>query len=138
MSRGRVLVSLARFSLNRGVSAHHATTTPRLNHARSLAVASQRWARSKEEDEEVNSEPIKFTTSKASHRSWRVDRSMGSQFQRPLRKVLPISLLGIGFLLWCAFRGETDIDAQLEKHLYENFPGLLSDEEPEQTTNKPS
>lgn len=81
-------------------------------------------------------EPIKFSTSKASHRTWKVDRSLGSQFRRPWWKVFPISVVAIGFLLWCALRGETDIDTQLEKDLYEHLPGLLSDEEEQQVENK--
>lgn len=54
---------------------------------------------------------------------------MGSQYERPWWKVLPISAAFTAFLLWCALRGETDIDTQLEKQLYEQLPGLLSDEE---------
>ena len=102
---------------------------------RSIALSSQRPARSKtptDDDEEVKNEPIKFSTSKASHRTWKVDRSMGSQYERPWWKVLPISLVLTGFLLWCVLREETDIDAQLEKQLYEHLPGLLSDEEEEE------
>nr|XP_061807470.1 ubiquinol-cytochrome-c reductase complex assembly factor 4 [Nerophis lumbriciformis] len=79
--------------------------------------------------EEVNDEPIRFSTSKASHRTWTVQRSLGSQYERPWWKVLPITVLGVSFLLWCAFREETDIDVQLEKELYQHLPGLLSDEE---------
>lgn len=63
---------------------------------------------------------------------------MGSQFERPWWKVLPVSLFATGFLLWCVLRDETDIDTQLEKELYEHLPGLLSDEEQEQVENKPS
>uniref|UniRef100_UPI003AB0913C ubiquinol-cytochrome c reductase complex assembly factor 4 n=1 Tax=Centroberyx gerrardi TaxID=166262 RepID=UPI003AB0913C len=140
MNSRRVFGSLSRFALNRGILIH-GTTSLRLNQVRSVSLTIQRSTRSSkpEEDEEVNSEPIKFSTSKASHRTWRVDRSMGSQFERPWWKVLPISLFGISFLLWCALRGETDIDAQLEKQLYEHLPGLLSDEEEEeQVQNKSS
>uniref|UniRef100_A0A3P8Y0V9 Ubiquinol-cytochrome c reductase complex assembly factor 4 n=1 Tax=Esox lucius TaxID=8010 RepID=A0A3P8Y0V9_ESOLU len=64
-----------------------------------------------EEDEELN-QPIKFSTSKASQKIWNVDKSFGSQYQRPWWKVLPISLLGVSLLLWCALRSETDIDEQ--------------------------
>lgn len=96
---------------------------------RSIALNSQLLARSKRPaDEEVKDEPIKFTTSKASHRTWKVDRAMGSQFQRPWWKVVPISLFIGSCLLWFAFREETDIDEQLEKNLYERLPGLLPEE----------
>uniref|UniRef100_A0A4W5KFP2 Uncharacterized protein n=1 Tax=Hucho hucho TaxID=62062 RepID=A0A4W5KFP2_9TELE len=95
----------------------------RFNHARTLSLTSQRLAKSKTDDGEELSHPIKFTTSKASHKTWNVDQSLGSKYQRPWWKVLPISLFGVSFLLWCALRGETDIDEQLEKNLYEHLPG---------------
>ncbi|KAG8009110.1 G-protein coupled estrogen receptor 1 [Nibea albiflora] len=109
----------------------------RVNGVRTLALSSQRSAKATDDDKEVKSEPIKFSTSKASHRSWKVDRAMGSQFERPWWKVLPISLFATSFLLWCVLRGETDVDEQLNKQLYEHLPSLLSDEE-EQQQNKPS
>uniref|UniRef100_A0A8C6PK79 Uncharacterized protein n=1 Tax=Nothobranchius furzeri TaxID=105023 RepID=A0A8C6PK79_NOTFU len=71
--------------------------------------------------------PIKFSTSKASHRTWKVSSSMGIQHQRPLWKVLPIILVGTATILWCFLREETDIDAKLEKQLHEHLSGLLSD-----------
>lgn len=104
----------------------------RLNSVRTLAVSSQSLAKSTDEDNEVKSDPIRFSTSKASHKSWKVDRSMGSQHQRPWWKVFPISLFAISFLLWCVLRKETDIDTKLEQNLYKHLPGLLSDEEEEQ------
>lgn len=63
---------------------------------------------------------------------------MGSRFQRPWWKVLPISVFTIGFLLWCIFRQETDIDRALEKHLFEHLPGLLTnmEEEEEETEER--
>uniref|UniRef100_A0A3Q3IH05 Uncharacterized protein n=1 Tax=Monopterus albus TaxID=43700 RepID=A0A3Q3IH05_MONAL len=64
-------------------------------------------------------EPMKFSTSKGSHSAWKVN-SMGSQHAQPLRRVLSVSLLFSAFLLWCALRGETDIDAQLGKELTES------------------
>ncbi|CAL8283447.1 unnamed protein product [Merluccius merluccius] len=85
----------------------------------------------------TNEEPIKFSTSKASHRTWRVDRAMGSQYQRPWWKVLPVSLLSLGFLLWCALRRETDVDVALQRELYEHLPGLLKDEEEEEEEERP-
>ncbi|XP_023267000.1 protein CCSMST1 isoform X2 [Seriola lalandi dorsalis] len=130
---GRVFSGLTR--LSRGISIHNSNV--RLNSVRSLALSSQRPASSKRPtDEEVNNEPIKFSTSKASHRTWKVDNSMGSQFERPWWKVLPVSLVAIGFLLWCVMREETDIDSELQKQLYEHLPGLLSEETEEEAQNK--
>ncbi|XP_050569734.1 putative E3 ubiquitin-protein ligase UNKL isoform X6 [Cygnus atratus] len=43
---------------------------------------------------------IPFSASKASPRLWSVSRSMGSDHQRPWVKVLPLSLLCGGLLLW--------------------------------------
>ncbi|MBN3306389.1 CSMT1 protein, partial [Amia calva] len=77
--------------------------------------------------------PIPFSTSKASHKTWTVDRSFGSEYQRPWWKVLPISAICITFLLWCIFRKESDIDAQLDRKLYEHLPELL----PESERNEP-
>ncbi|XP_030255280.1 ubiquinol-cytochrome c reductase complex assembly factor 4 isoform X2 [Sparus aurata] len=126
---GRVFTGLTRSALSRGIFNHHGTSTVRLNSVRSLAVSLQRTAKSADDEEEVKSEPIKFSTSKASHKSWRVEGSMGSQYQRPWWKVLPVSLFGMIFLLWCALRKESDIDSKLEENLYERLPGLLSDGE---------
>ncbi|XP_026171697.1 ubiquinol-cytochrome c reductase complex assembly factor 4 isoform X2 [Mastacembelus armatus] len=128
---GRVFSGLTRVHLSRGMLIHKAATTVRLSSVRSLTLGSQRSARSKRpsEDNEINNEPIKFSTSKASHRTWKVDRAMGSQFERPWWKVLPISLFGTALLLWCALRDETDTDAQLDKTLFEHLPDLLPNEE---------
>lgn len=57
---------------------------------------------------------IPFSASKASPRVWSVSQSMGSDYQRPWVKVLPLSLLCSGLLLWCAFREKTEIDDRLE------------------------
>ncbi|XP_051927358.1 protein CCSMST1 isoform X3 [Hippocampus zosterae] len=82
--------------------------------------------------EETTTEPIRFSTSKASHRAWKVERSMGSQHQRPLWKVVPLSVIAVAFLLWCALRDESDIDERLDKELYQHLPGLLSNQENEE------
>ncbi|XP_023143491.1 ubiquinol-cytochrome-c reductase complex assembly factor 4 [Amphiprion ocellaris] len=135
---GRVFSGLTRLTFSRGMFVR---TVRRLNGVRSLALSSQMSARSKkpmDEEKEVNNEPIKFSTSKASHKAWNVDRSMGSNFERPWWKVLPISLIFTGFLLWCAVREETDIDVKLEKQLYEHLPSLLPDEEEKEVQNKPT
>ncbi|XP_065541092.1 uncharacterized protein LOC136017062 [Lathamus discolor] len=58
--------------------------------------------------------PILFSTSKASPRVWSVSQSMGSDHERPWAKVLPLSLLCTGLLLWCVFREPTEIDERLE------------------------
>ncbi|CAJ1080858.1 protein CCSMST1 isoform X2 [Xyrichtys novacula] len=122
---GRGLIGAAS---RRGFSLFGASTL-RLSSVRPLTLSSQRPAHPTNDENEVKDEPIKFSTSKASYRTWKVDRSMGSQYERPWWKVLPISLLAISFLLWCALREETEIDAQLEKQLYEQLPGLLANEE---------
>ncbi|XP_010290799.1 PREDICTED: protein CCSMST1, partial [Phaethon lepturus] len=57
---------------------------------------------------------IPFSASKASPRVWSVSRSMGSDHERPWGKVLPVSLLGAGLLLWCVLREKTEIDERLE------------------------
>uniref|UniRef100_A0A8D3C103 Ubiquinol-cytochrome c reductase complex assembly factor 4 n=1 Tax=Scophthalmus maximus TaxID=52904 RepID=A0A8D3C103_SCOMX len=92
----------------------------RVNSVRPLALSSRRPARSKKptDDSEVKSEPVKFSASKASNSSWKVDQAMGSKFERPWWKVLPISLIATGLLLWCVLRGETDFDVLLEKQLF--------------------
>ncbi|XP_077358372.1 ubiquinol-cytochrome c reductase complex assembly factor 4 [Festucalex cinctus] len=82
-----------------------------------------------DDQEEVNEEPIRFSTSKASHRVWSVERSLGSEHQRPWWKVFPISAILVAFLLWCVMREETEIDALLETELFQHLPGLLPDEE---------
>ncbi|XP_042197045.1 protein CCSMST1 [Callorhinchus milii] len=83
-------------------------------------------------------EPIKFSSSKASHRNWTVDRSMGSRFQRPWWQVLPISLFGIIFLTWCILREETKIDRMLEKALKDHLPGYEDlYEVPEESEDQP-
>lgn len=130
----RVLSQAALYSLSRRILVNVTTKSLRLRNVRNLTLTSKKCAKSKkpaddDEDEEVISEPIKFSTSKAGQKSWNVDRSLGSTHQRPWWKVLPISLFGVGFILWCALRGESDIDEQLEKNLYEHLPGLLSEEE---------
>ncbi|XP_061848167.1 ubiquinol-cytochrome c reductase complex assembly factor 4 [Colius striatus] len=57
---------------------------------------------------------IPFSSSKASPRQWTVSRSMGSDHERPWGKVVPVSLLCTGLLLWCVFRKKTEIDERLE------------------------
>lgn len=39
---------------------------------------------------------------------------MGSDHERPWAKVLPLSLLCTGLLLWCVFRQQTEVDERLE------------------------
>ncbi|XP_055038009.2 ubiquinol-cytochrome c reductase complex assembly factor 4 [Misgurnus anguillicaudatus] len=130
---GRICSQLSQVSLYHQISTRTCAT-------RMFSMTSQLHAKSRkppDEDDEELSNPIKFSTSKASHRSWNVDRSLGSTFQRPWWKVLPISVIGVGFLLWCVLRKETDIDETLEKNLYEHLPELLPDEEDDDVKNKP-
>ncbi|KAK7123376.1 hypothetical protein R3I93_021710 [Phoxinus phoxinus] len=134
---------LSRISLSHNVFTSRRNVNLRPCATRMLSVTSQLYAKSRkppdddEEDEDL-SKPIKFSTSKASHRSWNVDRSLGSNYQRPWWKVVPISLFGVGFLLWCVFRKETEVDESLEKNLHEHLPGLLSDDDEVAVKNKPS
>ncbi|XP_072536272.1 ubiquinol-cytochrome c reductase complex assembly factor 4 [Salminus brasiliensis] len=98
---------------------------------RALTVTSHCFAKSQRSSsgEEVDEElprPIKFTTSKASHRTWKVERSMGSTHQQPWWHVVPFSMVIGGFLLWCVFRKDSEVDQDLEKKLFERLPGLLT------------
>uniref|UniRef100_A0A8C0V685 Uncharacterized protein n=1 Tax=Cyanistes caeruleus TaxID=156563 RepID=A0A8C0V685_CYACU len=76
---------------------------------------------------------IHFFSSKASPRLWSVSRSMGSNHNRPLVKVLPLSVLGTGLLLWCVFREKTEIDKRLEAVL----SGEIVDSDTAQESNAP-
>ncbi|GAA6085073.1 protein CCSMST1 isoform X1 [Tachysurus ichikawai] len=127
-ARRCVFIHLLRHSVSPG---QHKLTVLRPCAARSFSLSSQLSTKplrtpGSSDGEEVPAQPVKFSTSKASHRTWKVERSMGSRFQRPWWKVLPLSILTVGFLLWCVFRKESDIDRTLEKQLYEHLPGLLS------------
>ncbi|XP_010000880.1 PREDICTED: protein CCSMST1 [Chaetura pelagica] len=66
---------------------------------------------------------IPFSGSKASPRVWSVGRSMGSDHERPWAKVLPLSLLCVGLLLWCVLREKTELDERLEAA----FAGQVAD-----------
>ncbi|KAF7708033.1 protein CCSMST1 isoform X1 [Silurus meridionalis] len=123
--------------LRRYSSRGHASAV--LLRARSFCLTSRLGAdpRRSSDGEENLSEPIKFSTSKASHRTWKVERSMGSRFQQPWWHVLPLSVVTIGFLVWCVFREESDIDRALEKQLFQHLPGLLTDIEEEEPTKEP-
>ncbi|RVE59642.1 hypothetical protein OJAV_G00190540 [Oryzias javanicus] len=137
MSNTRVFSGLTRLTLRRGLPDCVLRRTEALKNVRSLALSAHVSSKSNaSEDAPPKDEPLKFSTSKASHKTWKVKRSMGSHYERPWWKVVPISLFCTAFLLWCAFRGETDIDKQLERQLYEQLPGLLSTEEQEEPQNK--
>ncbi|XP_041937808.1 protein CCSMST1 [Alosa sapidissima] len=130
----RIFSHVARYHRTcRGILLNGTETFPRHPvSVRALSVSHKLCANSKKpsgDDDEPVPEPIKFSTSKASHRSWSVNRSLGSTHQRPWWRVVPISVLGVGFLLWCGFRAESDIDEALEKQLYEYLPGLSDEEE---------
>uniref|UniRef100_UPI00398EE77F ubiquinol-cytochrome c reductase complex assembly factor 4 n=1 Tax=Pristiophorus japonicus TaxID=55135 RepID=UPI00398EE77F len=82
---------------------------------------------------------IKFSTSKASYRVWTVDKSLGSDYQNPWWKVLPLSLVGIAFLVWCFLREESDVDKILEQTLLDHLPAFKQTvAEPEEDTKEPS
>ncbi|KAM3917864.1 ubiquinol-cytochrome c reductase complex assembly factor 4 [Leptodactylus fuscus] len=61
-------------------------------------------------EESDNRTPLKFSTSKGSHRKWTVAQSFGSDYQQPWWRVLPVSLLLTGVLAWAFLREETEID----------------------------
>ncbi|KAF4095582.1 ubiquinol-cytochrome-c reductase complex assembly factor 4 [Onychostoma macrolepis] len=135
----KVCFRLSRFSLGHNVFTRRTHANLRPCTTRMLSLTSQLNAKSRKPPDEEAFKPIQFSSSKASHRTWKVDRSMGSTYQRPWWKVLPISLIGMGFIVWCVFRRESEIDGSLEKNLYEHLPGLLSDEEQDEVgKNKPS
>ncbi|KAM8962384.1 ubiquinol-cytochrome c reductase complex assembly factor 4 [Pelodytes ibericus] len=69
--------------------------------------------------EEENSTPLPFSTSKASHRQWTVEKSMGSEDSKPLWKAMAVSLVFGSILIWAIFRKETDIDEIIYKPLGE-------------------
>ncbi|XP_054036438.1 ubiquinol-cytochrome-c reductase complex assembly factor 4 [Dryobates pubescens] len=75
-----------------------------------------------------------FSVSKASPQVWRVSQSMGSDHGKSWTKVLPLSLLSTGLLLWCVFREETEVDNRLEAI----FSGEIVDSlDAAQTSNVP-
>ncbi|XP_040924336.1 ubiquinol-cytochrome-c reductase complex assembly factor 4 isoform X2 [Betta splendens] len=131
----RVLTGLTRASLGEMIITHKATSAVRWHCVRSLALSCLRSAKSKPTEDEVN-KPIKFSTSKASHRTWKVDNSMGSHFQQPYWKVLSISLFAAAFILWCALRENTDIDKQLDTDLFEHLPALRPQEDEDEIQKK--
>ncbi|XP_069068382.1 ubiquinol-cytochrome c reductase complex assembly factor 4 [Pleurodeles waltl] len=81
----------------------------------------------KNKEETERDKPLMFSTSKASHRTWTVGKSFGSDDQRPWWKVIPISLLLAGFLLWCTLREETEIDKVLSNPDPELSEKVVSD-----------
>ncbi|KAL7886794.1 hypothetical protein AOLI_G00045150 [Acnodon oligacanthus] len=123
----RILIDITRFSGSRGTSglwSLRPCTVQALSVTSHFCTKSLKSPGGNEEDE--LSKPIKFSTSRGSHRTWKVERSMGSTHQRPWWRVLPFSILGVSFLLWSFFRKESDIDRALEKQLFEYLPGLLT------------
>ncbi|XP_036391905.1 protein CCSMST1 isoform X2 [Megalops cyprinoides] len=136
LGRGRKMCTVLKHTTSfRRIFPDGRKTELKVDPHRNLCLTSQRCRQLQRppEDEEAEEKPIKFSTSKASHRIWKVDRSLGSNFERPWWKVLPVSLVGVCFLLWCIFRKESVVDQQLEKQLYEHLPGLLSDEDNDDT-----
>lgn len=122
---GRVFSSLTRVALIRGKFVHNATpTVGKMSSMQSLALSSQK-SESKDGADEVNNEPIKFSTSKASHRTWKVRSSLGNTEARSWKKVLPVSLAFTGLLLWAVLR---DSGLQLDTPLHVHLTNALSDE----------
>ncbi|XP_030813915.1 protein CCSMST1 [Camarhynchus parvulus] len=77
--------------------------------------------------------PIPFSGSKPSPRFWSVRRSMGNDHERPSVKVLPLSVLGAGQLLWCVFTENRETDERLEAVLF----GQIVDSDTAQESNAP-
>lgn len=128
--------SSVRCAARRGIFSRPAETSwRRLSNARSLTLTPETSSEEKATEEVVHG-PIKFSTSKASHKTWKVARMMGGEYQRPWWKVLPISLVGVSLLLWCIFRKETSVDAILQKELYDYLPELLDEVEEEKAEEK--
>lgn len=46
---------------------------------------------------------------------------MGSDYQQPLWRVMLISLMGTGILLWCVLRPKTEVDRLLEAAVQGDF-----------------
>ncbi|XP_077406368.1 ubiquinol-cytochrome c reductase complex assembly factor 4 [Vanacampus margaritifer] len=130
-----VFTGLSSKTLSRGMSTLIRHTDASMS-VRALSTSHHLLAKPNNKAEDVQAEvidePIRFSTSKASHRVWSVERSLGSQEQNPWWKVIPISAIAAGFLLWCVLREESDIDKLLEKELYQQLPGLLPDEDDEE------
>ncbi|XP_075686424.1 ubiquinol-cytochrome c reductase complex assembly factor 4 [Rhinoderma darwinii] len=83
-------------------------------------------------EEKDDRKPLKFSTSKGSHRRWTVAQSFGSDYQQPLWKVLPLSLFLTGVLFWAFFREETEID----EILYRPVAELLGEVDKSEENNK--
>ncbi|XP_019642866.1 PREDICTED: uncharacterized protein LOC109484086 [Branchiostoma belcheri] len=96
----------------------------------SLSTTAARLGRKPEEEVEEDPAPLKFTGSKGAQ--WKVAQTMNLNKNRPMRKIIPVSLTITAFLLYfCVFRKETWLDEELDKNLYQRMPGLLSSVEEE-------
>ncbi|KAI8487440.1 hypothetical protein Bbelb_349090 [Branchiostoma belcheri] len=96
----------------------------------SLSTTAARLGRKPGEEVEEDPGPLKFTGSKGAQ--WKVAQTMNLNKNRPMRKIIPVSLTIIAFLLYfCVFRKETWLDEELDKNLYQRMPGLLSSVEEE-------
>ncbi|XP_053326890.1 protein ccsmst1 [Spea bombifrons] len=82
--------------------------------------------------EHNNSQPLPFSTSQASHKRWTVAKSLGSEQQRPMWKVISISAFVAILLIWAVFRKETDID----ETIYKPINQLLPDDETDDVKDK--
>ncbi|XP_034049872.1 protein CCSMST1 [Thalassophryne amazonica] len=129
-TRQKLFSSLARVSFS-GLTPRHKDSI-RLSGVRCLALSTHKCITSDTPKE--TSEPIKFSTSKASHHIWKVKGSMESEMQQPWRKVSSLILLSTAVLLWCILRAETDADKAIENPNRDNIPDFLQDIEDE---NKP-
>ncbi|XP_078691471.1 ubiquinol-cytochrome c reductase complex assembly factor 4-like [Branchiostoma floridae x Branchiostoma belcheri] len=105
----------------------HTKLVPR---CQGLSTTAARLGRKTEEEVEEDPGPLKFTGSKGAQ--WKVAQTMNLNKNRPMRKIIPVSLTITAFLLYfCVFRKETWLDEELHKNLYQRMPGLLSSVEEE-------
>ncbi|XP_052612431.1 LOW QUALITY PROTEIN: protein CCSMST1 [Peromyscus californicus insignis] len=72
-----------------------------------------------EEEKDDPNLPIQFSSSKATPTRWTVEHSLGKEQQRPLWKVLPITLTLTILIFWCYLRQETSTDQWLRQVLGE-------------------
>ncbi|XP_071949089.1 uncharacterized protein [Antedon mediterranea] len=115
----------------------HGRSLTRLS-TNSLATSANSYCKNTPEDDEDPSRPLAYTKTKAS--TMRVSESFGAKHKRPLKKVLPICVLGIAALIWIFVREETEIDKKLSGEFYDHFPlvpgSTNSKEDEEEKTQK--
>lgn len=74
------------------------------------------------DEEDDPHRPLRFSSSRAAPLRWTVKQSLGTEQQRPLWVVLPLSLSLMALVIWCFFRQETSADRWLRRMLLEEVP----------------